>query len=50
MLYINIYILQCSRLFYYKVSSDFLRQDSESSYSFAKIQNVAETELSEEKI
>ena len=42
-------VLQCSKLFYYKVSSEFLRQDSQSSYSFGKIQNVGETELSEEK-
>ena len=43
-------VLQCSELFYYKVSSEFLRQDSQSSYSFGKTQNVGETELSEEKI
>ena len=42
-------VLQCSKLFYYKVSSEFLRQDSQSSYSFGKIQNVGETELSDEK-
>ena len=35
------------QLFYYKVSRDFLRQDSQSSYSFGKIQNVGETEISE---
>ena len=39
-----------SKLFYYKVSSDSLRQDSQSSYSLNKIQNVGETELSIEKI
>ena len=33
-----------------KVSSEFLRQDLQSSYSFANSQNVGETELSEEKI
>ena len=33
----------------YRVSSEFLRQDPQSSYSFGKIQNVGETELSEEK-
>ena len=43
-------VLQCSKLFYYKVSSEFLRQDSQSSYSFGKIQNVGETEVSEDKI
>ena len=42
-------VLQCSELFYYKASSEFLRQDSQSSYSFGKTQNVGETELSEEK-
>ena len=36
-------VLHCSKLFYYKVSRGFLRQDSESSYSFGKIQNVGET-------
>ena len=41
-------VRQCSKLFYYKVSSDFLRQDSQSSWSFGKIKNVGETELSEE--
>ena len=40
-------VLQCSKLFYYKVFGDFLRQDSQNSYSFDKIQNVGETELSE---
>ena len=25
-------VLQCSKLFYYKVSSEFLQQDSQSSY------------------
>ena len=38
------------KLCYCKVSSEVLRQDSQSSYSFGKIQNVGETELSEEKI
>ena len=42
-------VLQYSKLFHYKVSSGFPRQDSQSSYSFGKIQNVGETELSEEK-
>ena len=32
-----------------QVSSEILRQDSQSSYSFGKIQNVGETELTEEK-
>ena len=40
---------QCSKLFYSKVSSGFLPQDSQSSYSFSKIQNVGGLELSEEK-
>ena len=35
-------VLQCSILFYYKVSSEFLRQDSQSSCSFGKIQNVGD--------
>ena len=38
------------KLFYSKVSSGFLRQDSQSSYSFGKIQNVGGPELSEENI
>ena len=42
-------VLLCSKPFYYKVSSEFLRQDSQSSYSFGKIQNVGGPELSEEK-
>ena len=41
-------VLQCSKLFYYKVSSEFLRQDLKSSCSFGKIQNVGDLELSEE--
>ena len=40
--------LQCSKLFHNKVSSEFLRQYSQSLYNFGKIQNVGETELSEE--
>ena len=42
-------VLQCSKLFYYKVSSEFLREVSQSSYIFGKIENVGETELSEQK-
>ena len=42
-------VVQCSKLFFQKVPSEFLRQDSQSSNSFGKIQNVGETELSEEK-
>ena len=42
-------VLQCSKIFYFKVSSKFLRLDSQSSYSFGKNQNVGGTELSEEK-
>ena len=42
--------LQCSILFHDKVSIEFLQQDSQSSYSFGKIQHVEETELSEGKI
>ena len=42
-------VLQYSKLFYYKVSSDFLRQYWQSSCSFGKKQNLGETELSEEK-
>ena len=42
--------LQCSKLFHDKVSIEFLQQDSQSSYSFGKIQHVEETELSEGKI
>ena len=50
---LNMYIymvLQCANLIYYKFSGEFLRQDSQSSYSFGKIQNVGETELYEEKV
>ena len=43
-------VLHCSKLFYYKAPSEFLRQDSQSSCSFGKIQNVGETELSEQKV
>ena len=43
-------VLQCSKLFNSKVSSGFLLQDSQSLYSFGKIQNVGDPELSEEKI
>ena len=43
-------VLQCPELFDYKVSSEFLREDVQSSYSFGKIQNVGETELYEERI
>ena len=43
-------VLQCSKLVYYKVSSEFQQQDSQSSYSFGKIQNVGERELSQEKV
>ena len=35
---------------FYKVSTDHLRQDLQSSYSFAKIQNVGDTELSQGEI
>ena len=42
-------VLQCSKLFYSKVSNGFLRQDLQSYYSFGKIQNVVGPELSEEK-
>ena len=42
-------VLQYSKLFYSKVSSGFLRQDSQSSYIFRKILNVGDPELSEEK-
>ena len=43
-------ILQCSKLIYYEVSSEFLWQHSQSWYSFGKIKNLGETELSEEKV
>ena len=43
-------VLQCSKLFHSKVSTGFLRQDSQSSYSFGKIQNLGGPELSEESI
>ena len=35
-------VLQCSKLFYYKVSREFLRQNLQSSYSLGKIQNVGD--------
>ena len=41
-------VLQCSKFLYNKASSTFLRQDSQSSYSFGKIHKIGETELSEE--
>ena len=40
----------CSNLFYSKVSSGFLRQDLQSSYTIDKIQTVRGPELSEQKI
>ena len=43
-------VLQCSKVFYFKVSSEFLGQDSQSTYSFGKIQNTGGPEFSEEKI
>ena len=43
-------VLRCSKLFFYEVSSEFQRQDSQSSYSFGKIQHVGETDIFEEKI
>ena len=42
-------VLQCSKLIYSKVFSGFLRRDAQSSYSFGKIRNVGDPELSEEK-
>ena len=42
-------VLQCQELFNYKISSEFLREDSQSSYSFGGIQNVGDPEFSEEK-
>ena len=39
-----------SKVIYSKVSSRFLRQDSQSSYSFGKIQNVGSPKLFEEKV
>ena len=35
-------VLQCSKLFYYKISREFLRQNLQSSYSLGKIQNVGD--------
>ena len=46
----NYMVLQCSKLIYYKVFCEFLQQDSQRSCSFGKIQNVGETELSEERV
>ena len=42
-------VLKCSKLFYFKLFSGFLPQDFQSSYTFGKIQNVRDPELSEEK-
>ena len=42
-------LLQCSKLFYFKISSGFLKQDSLSSYSFGKAQNVESPELKNKK-
>ena len=42
-------VLQGSKLSDCKVSISFLRPDLQSSYSFGRIQNVGETELSKEK-
>ena len=57
-IYIYMYIYICiyyilyiyTKLFYSKVSSGFLQQDSQSWYSLGKTQNVGGPELSEEKI
>ena len=46
----NICENKISKLFYWKVSSGFMRQGLQSSYSFAKIQNVGKPKLSNEKI
>ena len=51
-------VLQWSKLFYHKLSSEYLRLDSQTSYSFGntvyynfiQIQKGGETELSEENI
>ena len=42
-------VIQFSKLFHYKVSYEILRQDLQNSERFGKIQNVGETELSDEK-
>ena len=42
-------VFLCPKLFHSKVSTGILRQDSLSSYSFGKIQNVRGPEHSEEK-
>ena len=42
--------LQCSKPFHSKVFIGFQQQDSQSTYSFGKIENVGVLELSEEKI
>ena len=47
--YVVLPSLQCSKLFYSKVSSGFLRQGSRSLCSFGKIKYVESPELSEEK-
>ena len=50
-LHIHKYIVpQWSKLFFSKVSSSFLRQDLQGSYSFGKIQNLGGPEISAEKI
>ena len=43
----NYIVLQCSKLFHSNVSRKFLWQHLQGSYSFAKIQNVGDSELSE---
>ena len=42
-------VLQCQELFYYKTSSGFLREDSQSYYSFGGIQYVGDPKFSVEK-
>ena len=42
--------LQCSKPFHSNVFIGFQQQDSQSTYSFGKIENVGVLELSEEKI
>ena len=42
-------VFQCTKLIYSKVSSGLMREDSQRSYSFRKIQNVGGLELPEVK-
>ena len=42
-------VLLCSKIIHSKASTGFLRQDSQNSYNFGKIQSLGDIELSEKE-